>query len=205
MLDHLTVANEACGLATATPIQSLEAQTPAAAQVKLAYDRVLGFCLGLHRFSFSLSTRRLSRLSDPPDTGWKYAFDLPADRVGAPIALSDDAKDPCRHFTAFLLEGAQVHADAPDLWARIRIMPHPTLWSATFRHAFTTALAADLALLAKRDKALREQLRAEAFGDARFNGRGGLMLAAIDDDSASTPSLDNPAVTHDPLTGAWRS
>lgn len=205
MLDHLTVANEACGLANASPIQSLEAQTPTAAQVKLAYDRVLGFCLGLHRFSFSLSTRRLSRLSDPPETGYKYAFDLPADRVGAPMRITDDATDPRRHFTCFLLEGNQVHADAPDLWARIRIVPAPILWSATFRHAFTTGLAADLALMVKRDKNLRAMLWQEAFGDARMNGRGGLMLTAITDDSQSTPSLENPAVTDDPLTGAWRS
>lgn len=205
MLDHLTVANEACAQAGVAPIQSLEAQTPAAAQVRLAYDRVLGHCLGIHRFSFSLSTRRLSRLVDPPETGWLYAFDLPADRVGAPIAVLDDVKRPGRHFTEWLLEGAQVHSDAPDLWARIRTVPAPALWSPPFRHAFTIALAADLALTAKRDKTLRQILHDEAYGSAQYNGRGGLILAAITDDSQSTASLENPAVSNDPLTGAWRS
>lgn len=205
MLEKLTIVNEACALANATPIQSLEAQTPAAAMVRLAYDRVLGYCFGIHRFSFSLSTRRLSRLAEAPETGWLYAFDLPADRVGPPVRLTDAPKEPRRHFTDFLIEGPQVHADAPDLWAQIRITPAPMLWSPPFRHAFTTALAADLALTVKRDKTLRQIMWSEAFGDARAGGRGGLLLAAISDDGQSTPSLDNPAVTHDPLTSAWRS
>ena len=203
MLEPITVANEACALATASPVQSLEAAAPTAAQVKLAYDRVLGFCLGLHRFSFSLSTRQLSRLVEPPSTGWKYAFTLPADRIGAPIALTDDATDPRRYCVDFLLEGAEVHADAEALWARIRIIPHPRLWSGTFRQAFTMGLAADLALTVKRDKTLRQQLASEAYGDPRLNGRGGMLLAAILDDSQSTASLANPAAERDPLTGAW--
>lgn len=205
MLEPITVANEACGLATVSPIQSLEAQVPAAAAVVLAYDRVLGFCLGLHTFSWSLATRKLARLSDAPETGFLYAFQLPAERVSSSVKVSDDGRDPERHFTAYLLEGDQVHSDAPELWARVRIKPHPRLWSATFRHAFTLGLAADLAIIVKRDKALHEQHSRNAFGDPRLAGRGGAMQSAILDDSLSTPSQAQPAAAHDPLTSAWRS
>lgn len=206
MLLAVTVANEACAMVGANPVQSLDVETPTNAAVKAAYGRVLGALLGIHPFSFATSTRQLAqRAGATPLTGYDHVYDLPADRLGPPLRISDTAADPRAFFTAYLLEGDTVHASASPLFARILVAPAPHLWSPLFRAAMTTALAADLALSVKRAKDLHQILFAEAFGSPIQNYRGGQLGAAIAADSFATPSIPNPAVQADPLTGAWRS
>ncbi|MEW6256832.1 MAG: hypothetical protein AB1592_12830 [Pseudomonadota bacterium] len=205
MLEPVTLANEACAMAGANPVQNLDAETSTAASVKLAYDRTQGFMLGVHPFTWAKSTRQLSRRAGAqPFTGFLYVFDLPADRIGPPIRVTDDASDPLRSFTSYLLETDTVHASAEPLYAQILYLPPPRLWSAPFRQCFVTALAASLALSLKRNRTLAQDLTIQAFGTPQERNRGGQMAVAIAADSYATPALDNPAVTHDPLTSAWR-
>ncbi|WGD31284.1 hypothetical protein AncyloWKF20_05520 [Ancylobacter sp. WKF20] len=206
MLEPVDIVNEAAALAGANPIGNLDDNSSTAGAMKLAYDRLLGHMLGIHWFSWSLSTRQLSRLSDVvPLTGYKYVFALPGDRVGNPRAIIADIKNPTALYAAFLLEGDQVHADDEPLFARIRVKAPPRLWSGPFREAFTVALAANFALSLKRNRALAADLSLEAFGSPSMNQRGGKMLAAILDDAQSTPSMTNPVQAWDPLTTAWVS
>ncbi|WP_371347025.1 hypothetical protein [Ancylobacter sp. IITR112] len=206
MLEPIDIVNEAAFMVGATPLASLDANTQTAAGARLAYDRVLGHMLGLHWFSWSLSTRQLSRLADAvPLTGYKYVFALPPDREGNPRAIIADIKRPDALYSAFLLEGDTVHADADPLFARIRIKAPPRLWSGPFREAFTTALAANFAYSLKRNRQLAAELKLDAFGPSSMSDRGGKMLAAILDDAQSTPSLKSPLQDADPLTSAWVS
>lgn len=206
MLEPVDIVNEAASLAGANPIANIDDSSSTATAMKLSYDRLLTHMLGLHWFSWSLSTRQLSRLADAvPLTGFKYVFALPGDRVGNPRAILADIKNPDALYAAFLLEGDQVHADDDPLFARIRIKAPPRLWSGPFREAFTVALAANFALQLKRNRALAADLTLQAFGSPSMNDRGGKMLAAIMDDAQSTPSLPNPVRAWDPLTTAWVS
>ncbi|CAA0096248.1 Uncharacterised protein [Starkeya nomas] len=206
MLEPIDIVNEAARLVGATPLQSVDAQTSTAAGVKLSYDRVLTFMLGLHWFSWSLSTRQLSRLANAvPLTGYRYVFALPGDRIGNPRAIIADVKNPDALYHSWLLEGDQVHADDDPLFARIRVKAPPRLWSGPFREAFTVALASNLAASLKRNRQLAAEFRVDAFGPPSMNGRGGKMLAAILDDAQSTPSIEHPVRAFDPLTSAWMS
>lgn len=206
MLEPIDIVNEAAALVGATTLMSLDSETSSALAARLAYDRLLGHMLGIHWFSFSLSTRQLARLSDAvPLTGFKYVFALPPERVGNPRAIIADIKNPDALYHRWLLEGDQVHADDDPLFARIRIKAPPRLWSGPFREAFTMALAGNFALSLKRNRQLAADLRLEAFGPPSLADRGGKMLAAILDDAQSTPSLEHPVTAYDPLTSAWRS
>lgn len=206
MLEPITVANEACVIAGANPLNSLDDETSAAASVKLAYDRVLGFMLGVHTFTWSKSTRQLSRRAEAtPFTGFTFVFDLPADRIGPPIRVTDDPSDPDRNFTRFLLEADTVQASVEPLYAQVLTMPPPRIWSAPFRECFVTGLASALAMSIKRNRTLSTDLYVQAYGTPTEGCRGGQMGVAIRADSFATPSIDNPAITHDPLTAAWRN
>lgn len=206
MLEPVEVVNEAALIAGATPLQSLEVQTTTAAGARLAYDRLLGHMLGIHWFSWALSTRQLSRLADAvPFTGYKFVYQLPPDRVGNPRAIIADIKNPNALYPYWIQEGDTVHADAEPLFARIRIKPKPHLWSGPFREAFTMGLAANFAWSLKRNRGFAAELHQLAFGPPSMNDRGGKLLAAILDDGQSTPSMDNPVAYRDPLTSAWIS
>lgn len=206
MLEPIDIVNEAAFMAGAAPLQSLDAQSSTAAAARLAYDRILGHMLGIHWFSWSLSTRQLSRLTGAvPLTGYAYVFALPPDRVGNPRAVIADIKNPDALYPYWLQEGETVHADADPLFARIRIKAPPRLWSGPFREAFTTALAAQFAWSLKRNRNLAGDLNALAYGPPSMSDRGGKMLAAILDDSQSSPSIENPVQAFDPLTAAWSS
>lgn len=205
MLEAITVANEALAIAGANPLNSLDDETQAAGSVRFAYDRVLGFMLGVHPFTWSKSTRQLSRrTAATPFTGYLYVFDLPPDRIGPPVRITDDPSDPQRAFTRYLLEADTVQASVEPLYAQVLYTPPPRVWSAPFRETFVNALASALALSVKRNRALAGELYVQAFGTPTEGNRGGQMGVAIRADSYATPALDNPAVTHDPLTAAWR-
>lgn len=200
----LDIVNAACARIGADPLQSLDEDTFGGQAAGLVYEELVGFNLGLHPFSFGRKIAQLSRVADAvPLSGWTLVYDLPPDRLGPPLYVTDDVTDPDRRFSRYSLVGATAHADAEPLFACIKFLPAPHLWSATFRSATVTALASRLALTLASDRQTAEQLHGQAYGSPVENHRGGQMRAAITEDSLSTPPR-KPNWDNNPLTRAWR-
>lgn len=204
LLDALDIVNAACARVGADPVQSLGEETTGGQSYQLLYDDVVSFNLGLYQFSWSRTIRQLSKISGAtPLSGFDHVYDLPPERNGPPLYVTDDVTDPNRRFDRYALLEKQVHSSADPLFACIKIKPDPHLWSATFRSCTITALASRLALSLASDRQTSEMLRVEAYGTPQENFRGGQMRAAIGEDSFSTPPR---AANFDrnPLTSAWR-
>lgn len=202
LLTALDILNAACARIGVEPLQSLDDEITSGQSASLLYEDTVDFNLSLNPFSFAQEMRQLSRISNfTPLTGYDYAFDIPGERIGPPIWLTDDATDPDRRFTAFVLTGGRVHSSADPLYAMVKFRPDPHHWFPAFKSCTITATAAKLALSLASDRALYSTLQDEAYGTTSENFRGGQMRVAIAADSFATPPR-KPNFYNNPLERA---
>lgn len=188
VLTPLDVVNRACGRIGCDPLQSLGEDTIGGRGADLTYASVVEFLLGLYPFSFGREFRQLSEVvGDVQFAAYAHAFQLPPDRLGAPLRVMDDPTTPDRGFNAYLISGDLVLSDVAPLYAEISVVPPPSRWSTPFREAATLLLAGELALVLAHDRNLRAELRADALGTPSQQSRGGAIGAAISADSRATP------------------
>lgn len=168
-------------------IDSFEDETPGAAKALRSYNKVIGFMLGICEWTWQLGRVQLSQLTDPPESGFGFVFDIPAN---ATLRALYDEKDGQHPYKMFRLMGGKVHADCDTLYADVRSNdPHfaPELWSNPFRMAAIKALAADRCLQLGKTRSLRQDLTTEALGDPGTYPKGGLIAIAANEDGQQHP------------------
>lgn len=141
-----------------------------------------------HPWSFMKITRRLVRLAAAPAQGFKYAYQMPADRVAGPRGLFE-TQDCRRRTTDFEIEGDAVLTDLEQLYGEFVIPGNTARWPGDFTELLTTAMMAELALSVREDRTLHAQLYQKAFGTPSEGGFGGLLGKALTSDNQSEPSI----------------
>lgn len=205
LLDDLDIVNAACAAIGEDPLGSMDDEIEAGQAASLLYTATLEFCLGIHNFSFSKEVRQLSRDDTATaNAGYTLVYTLPAERIGDPLYLTDDATDPSRRFSKYALVGNRAHSDAEELWAMIRYRASPHRWTGPFKMLMIKAMASELAIPIAHDRQLADQLKVLAFGSPQDNWRGGLMRAAISAEAFTQPPRSQNR-DDNPLTAAWRS
>lgn len=167
--------------------QPLQTEADPGAPVHLAiYDSTLEH-LAAFPWSFFKRTRKLTRLTAAPISGWQYAFQLPSTRMAPPRAVYADNSGR-RPTTSYDIEGDQLLTDHEEIWATVLEKVSWERWPGDFRELFTVALMAKLALSVREDRVLSRELYAQAFGTPSEQGRGGLLGSALDNDNQGLPS-----------------
>lgn len=170
-----------------SPISSFEDDSPAAANAASRYDQTLRFMRGLRFWSFEKEIRELNRRSAAPTTGYDYAFSAPGGQTLAVFREISPHQRPLRE--GWRVYKNEIHSHFEQLWAEIRVEKDPPDWPALFREAFIKDLAASLCGPQTGNMALKRELAREARGapnDPDYP-RGGLIGAAIADDSQTAP------------------
>lgn len=201
------IINAACARIGEQPVQDFDDDLGGGQSALLIYEEVVDFNLGLQPagFAFGREVRQLSLISGlTPFTGYDYVFDVPGPYTGTPVFLTDDPTDPHRRYTDFLLTAGRVHAQDNPLYAMVKFRPDPHRWTATFRSATITSIAAHLAYAIASKASDRDDLLRIAYGNATDNFRGGQMRAALFEDGFSNPPRPM-AMDNNPLTNSWRS
>jgi hypothetical protein len=179
---------------------SIDNRTKLGGIVDIVWPGIVDETFGLHDWTFCRKTFKLNRHEDAPESGWRYAFDLPGNKVGDPLAILIDARRN-QVLREFYLEGTEVHCDVPEIWARCRVLVDPRYWDPAFRAAFRKALAAEFAVPLLQDVDLKDALRREAFGAPQEGGAGGKFGRLIAQNRAASPQ-GAPLYENDPLTSA---
>ena len=205
-LEPINIVNRACARIGIDPIESF-ADEFAGTKAGQIYDALVEFCLGVYGFSWGQKMVALTRLSEASTLGFDYVYQLPGDRLGPPLRLSDDAANAHPDFARYTLSEDKVHTSAAAVYALIKFKPDPALWSAPFAEVVTLALAGDLAFMFADDGNTQAQYLERAFGAPQEQCRGGAMAVAINEDARATPPRRLPQ-GNDPFTrahnGAWR-
>lgn len=212
VIDDRYIINRGLTRIGSARISSLTEDTSLCQQARgVYYDRVDAI-LGMHDWSFAGKTFRLSQLAEVSDygfdlasnkfnNGWRYAFDLPGERIGStPRRVLVDPRRPDDPFRDYAIEEGRLFADRTPLWALVTVRATPASWSAPMRLAVIVAVAADLAVPITHDTKLAAELKMEAEGAPEMQGRGGLIGNAIAKDMAGNPN--KARLWRDPLTEA---
>lgn len=201
-IDKAMIINWALTEIGAGPMFSTSDQTDLAQNIENTWQRTVEFAFGLDDWNWAQRTVRLVRQADVPENGWRYGFDLPADRVGSALAFLDQAGHSPRALRNFHLEGKTVFVNVPDLWAEIRIIVAVDDWEVGFRAAFTKLLASELAIPVFQDKALKEDLRTICLGQPHEKNTGGLFGRLMGQNKAAEPMGASPLMATTPLDDA---
>ena len=204
-LTRLVIANRACAFFGNDPLQSLDEETPSGQKVDLIFDSLLSFCFDLHPWTFMRQSVQLARSTTVAGftvypNGYSSEFTVPQGyRINpARLTRTADSEDVLLDFER---EGDKVYSNDATCFGQLLINQHPERWSGAFAHAFTKALAGDLAMALADDKSVHDTQMGEAFGPPSMNFRGGLMGAAIQADSRNSPVRHLPNAN--PFLDAW--
>ena len=151
------------------------------------YDDMLLMLTASKSWSFSKITRQLGRLSDPPEGGfYDYAYQLPSDRIGQPLAVYDERGG--RPFHEFEYSDDDLLTNAEAIWVKYQFAPGSLAWSPLFRECLIRLVAAELAAAISEDFDRRDQLNGEVWGNEAIPGVLGLVAKAAHKDASSQSS-----------------
>lgn len=202
-MTDVDIANNALAMLGSPPIAGFAEDTELAATVNALYVDVIESCLGAHQWTWGLHSTQLQLLTETPITGWKFAFQLPSDRLTIPtrVSRSSSSRNLVRDFW---IEGETLYANSSPLWCGYRRKPAVPLWPGAFRLFATRALAAELAIPITQDATFAGVLLDQAWGTMQEGRRGGLYSKAMSQD-LSHPVSTSPMWARDPLTDEWVS
>lgn len=133
-------------------------------------------------FSCAKVKRRLVQLPTPDPPHYKFAFQLPTDRLGMPRAVYRDVE--CRKpWTEFDVEGDRLLIDEPQVWMSYMRMPPWGRMGGDLQELLLTATMAEFALSIREDRPLHDRLYQKAFGTPSEKGFGGMMGACLEGDA----------------------
>ncbi|WFS02213.1 hypothetical protein [Rhizobium tumorigenes] len=199
-IDRATIINWALTDIGAGPMFSIDDGSDLAMQVDATWQRTVDQIFGMHDWHFSLVTVPMRRLAGSPGNGWQYGFDLPGDRIGAPLAYFRCIAPRPGLIRDFSLEEGKFFANEQSAWAKVKKAVDPDYWDPPWRSAFVKALGGELAVPVWQDEDLRERRRQEAFGTPSQQGTGGVFGRLMAQDKASAPVGDQSLLTNDVLT-----
>lgn len=208
MTTRISLIDEALVLNGSEPLGSETA--PGADTYLAAYESAKNLILTSHPWSFCTFTRQLSRYAAPPEIHWLYAFELPAERIGAPRAMFDrpDLRIP---FTDYELFGAsEVRTNCEQIWCCFTKDIPPGSWPPYVAEVIKLLIRAELALATREDRVMRDKLREDAVGSGGLVMQGGLLAVArgIDDMAKPSPGVgiaENPLIDVRHSGGGWWS
>lgn len=179
---------------------TLDTTTDLGGSAALAWKSAEAEAIAQYDWSFARRTLPTTLQAAAPLNGWAYGFDLPGNRVGDPVAVLSDVVRETYH-REFMIEAGCLYANVKPLWVRVRGLVDPQYWDEGFTEAFTSLLAAHLAVPLLQDTDLEQMRRQDALGTPQQAGTGGLFGKLIAINKAAQPQgrrfMDN-----DPLTSA---
>lgn len=199
MFSALDVIADACAVIGEEPPAALTGDVQNGDECSRVYRNVVGFMLGTYPFSFGVRPFLLAEVEAAP-VGFAHAYQMPAERLGPPVRLTDRIDDADAAAPFHTISGSEIWCDAAPLWAFFKVVPDPSSWSATFRQTAITAIAAELALSLASDRNTYAVLREAAYGPPSALFRGGYMASAIAEDARATPPRKLPSAN--PLIAA---
>lgn len=157
------VINQALRFLGSTRITSIGDQSKNANVASDIYEQVRDDLLASHPWNFASDRVELARDAAAPAYGFQYKFALPADWLRTVSVHNNDAG----HGTLYNKEESGfVLADAERVWMRyVKRITDANAMTASFRRAWASALARDMALPLTNSNTLQASMEKQAMRD----------------------------------------
>lgn len=179
----------------AAPINGFDAAGDVAKFLKQSYPEIRAMIVSSYAWECMKVNKELTRTAETPN-GFRYAFVLPGDCVGAPSAVYWSNAPYIRATSGFEIRGRRVLSNYEKLWAEYTIEKPEGEWPAWFAELMMGAVAAEIAFMVTDQQSVKDYWEAKTFGTPSENRLGGLMGQAMTLDaqgSGNNPGLADNA------------
>jgi hypothetical protein len=168
-------------------IQSFTEGTDLAISCSTTYPSVLEAELSVYPWRFAMKKAQLSRHADTPANEWKYAYQLPTDRIGPPFALFNSTSSGAIPKHRFEIFSDKIFTNEETVVIDYPFKPTESAFPAYFVEFMVLAMASFLAIPVTDKTTTADFYRGLAYGTPSENGNGGQLARARRADSAQQP------------------
>jgi len=182
------ICSDALLMLGAKAITSFNDGTDSSSVCDRLYPNVRDSTLTMYRWSFSMKKIALAQLVTAPGSYWKYAYQLPGDRLGNPMAVYPSSNVGTPIDKDWEIQGDQLLTNLTavfiDYQYRVPEYAMPQYFVQLLKYQMAWHIAE--AITEQQDKSLRWQR--VALGDPAENMRGGYFRQACQMDAQGNPS-----------------
>lgn len=138
------ICNLALAKISAPPINSLDEPTVVAETLRIHFEACRREILALSSWPFATRRTKPPRMTEAPEFGYTYAFQLPSDHIAVVDAMAEDeSRIPAE---SYVVEGGLLLTDSETCLLRyVREVTDPNSFPPLFVNAFSHLLAARVA------------------------------------------------------------
>lgn len=184
----ITICSDALLLIGAKAITSFNDGTDESSVCDRLYSDIRDSTLVMYPWSFNTKKVQLSRLLTAPTSVWKYAYQLPGDRLAGPRAVYESASPGASVQKDWEIQGDQLLTNLEYVYIDYQYSAGEFSWPQYFVQLMKYMMAWHLAepITEQQDKSLRWERK--AVGDPSENGRGGFFRTATQIDAQGQPT-----------------
>lgn len=184
----VSICADALILLGAEPISSFNDGTDESNSCDRLYPDTRDSTLVMYPWSFNTKKVQLARLLTAPNSVWKYAYQLPGDRLANPRAVYESANPGASVQKDWEIQGDQLLTNLESVFIDYQYSAGEFAWPQYFVQLMKYMMAWHLAepITEQQDKSLRWERK--AVGDPSENGRGGFFRTATQIDAQGQPT-----------------
>jgi hypothetical protein len=184
----LSVCSDALLMLGAKPISSFNEGTDEASVCDALYPNIRDQALMVYPWSFTFKKVQLARLNTIPTNEYKYEYQMPSDRLGAPRAVYDSPSVGAHTVTNYRIMGAKLLTNEESVYVDYQYPVTESEMPVWFVQLlkYLVAWHISIPITDQVDKA--QYWQSVAVGAPSENGRGGYMRTAMNIDGQNQPT-----------------
>jgi len=193
----ITICSDALIMLGAKAITSFNDGTDESSTCDRLYPDIRDSTLVMYPWTFNTKKIQLAQLLTPPGSVWKYAYQLPGDKLANPRAVFDTAAVGASPRKDWEIQGDQLLTNLPAVFIDYQYSVGEFAMPQYFVQLMKYMMAWHLAGPITEQDTKAQYWQAVATGSPGENGRGGYMRTAmnIDGQGNTTPSFEDFTLT----------
>ena len=184
----ITICSDALLMLGAKAISSFNDGTDESSVCDRLYPDIRDSTLMMYPWSFSFKKIQLARLVTAPGSVWKYAYQLPGDRLAGPRAVYNTASPGAPVQKDWEIQGDQLLTNLEAVFIDYQYSVGEFAWPQYFVQLMKYMMAWHLAMPITEQADRAQYWQRVAVGDPAENGRGGYFRTAMQIDGQSRPN-----------------
>jgi len=182
----LSICSDALILLGASPLSSFSEGTDAAQICDRLYDDLKDSIIATYPWSFSIKKVQLARLSETPNSEWKYLYQLPGDTLAGVRAVFNTGQPGARPIPhGWEIIENKLQTSQEEIWVDYQFSPNEAALPTYFVQLLKYVMAAEIAETVTDQLTKAEYFERKAYGTPSENRRGGYMRVAMNIDGGS--------------------
>lgn len=184
----LSICSDALLMLGAKPISSFTEGTDEASTCDSLYPNIRDQAIMIYPWSFSFKKVQLAQLVTTPTNEYKYEYQMPADRLGAPRAVYNSASVGAYPIKDYRIMGAKLLTNEQTIYVDYQYSLEESEMPVWFVQLLKYLVAWHIAIPITDQVEKAQYWQGVAVGSPGENGRGGYFRSAMNIDGQNQPT-----------------